>query len=107
MLQSRSSLPDAAKQLSADAFFTGVTTGHNTARRGQNVDSETALYAGDVFLANVHPATRARLALEVLNNRLTFGSVLEIDFDDALHALFGNLEVGNVALFFEDACDFR
>ena len=46
-------------------------------------------------------------SIQMLNHGLTFGSVLEINFDNALYALFGNLEVGNVALFFQDARDFR
>src|SRR5581483_299213 len=98
-------LPHATENLAAHVFLVGVAAGHHTARRGQNINSETSQHARDLGLADIDTAARPRDALDGGDDGRIVVAVLEINLDGLLGALFRDLEVGDVALFFEDARD--
>src|SRR5260370_9879766 len=102
-----SSLPDVAEDLAPHALARGRAAGHDPARRGENVDAEAAVHAGDLVLAAVDPAARAALPLQVRDHPLHPRPVLEEDADHALLPVgfSKSLEVRDVALVLEDAGD--
>src|SRR5215831_15268945 len=90
-------LPDPAENLSAEMLLMRVAPGHHAAGRGQDVDSETAQYARNIAHSHVHPAAGARDALDRRDHRRVAVTVLQVDLNGFLCALFGHLEVGDVA----------
>src|ERR1017187_8468172 len=57
-------LPHAAEDLAADVLLMRVPPGHDTARGGQDVDSEAAQHSRNVGLAHIHAAAGTRNALD-------------------------------------------
>src|ERR1035441_2776077 len=103
----QTSLPDTAEDFPADVFLVRVAPGHDAARSGQDVDSHASEHARDIGLADVHAAPRPRHALDLGAHRRVAGTVLKVNLDGLLRALFGHFEVGNIAFFLENARDFR
>src|SRR5579872_5614012 len=95
-------LPDATENLAAHVFLVGVAAGHDTARRGQNVDAEAAEHARDLGLPDVHAATGPRNALDRGDHRRVIGAVLEINLDGLFRPFVRHLEVRDKAFLFED-----
>src|SRR5579883_2146 len=100
-------LPDAAENLAAHVLLVRVAPGHDAARRGQNVDTEPAQHARNLGLPDIDAATRPRDALDGRNHRRVVVAILQINLDGFLGPFFGDLEVGDVAFFFQNARDFR
>src|SRR6266540_6290907 len=72
-------LPDLAEELSANAFLARSPASHDTFRRRQNIDPESAEHPRNLFAAHVSPAARTRHAFDVRDSRLVGRSVLQID----------------------------
>ena len=68
-----------------------------------HVDLPAHLGRGGFDHAAVHAATGTRNALEVMNEHLATGAVLEVDADEALTAVGDEFEAADVALFDEDS----
>src|SRR4051794_15880014 len=100
-------LPDLAKQLTTHALFAGTAAGHYATRCSQDVYSESAENARNLFTADIYPATGSRYALNGGNGGLVGRRVFQIDSDALGNALFYELVVHDVALFFEDSGDFH
>src|SRR6266496_4206422 len=79
-----SSLPDVAEDVAAHSLARGRASGHDPAGGGEDVDAEAAVHAGDLVLAAVDPAARAAHPLQVGDDALHAGAVLQ---DDAQHVL--------------------
>src|ERR1035438_2556596 len=82
------SLPDAAKNLAANAFFARCPARHHTPRRSQDADTKPTLNARYIRLADIRSATGARHALDAGHYRRIVGRVLQVDLDDLLDAFF-------------------
>ena len=59
----------------------------------------------DLIAAKVHAATGTRNALQVADDSLVVGAVLQVHAQHLQAVLFGRLVVGDVALFLQDAGD--
>src|SRR5580692_8278225 len=64
-----SSLPKLAEHFSADAFLARRTAGHDAARRGQNIDAESAQHLGDFLASDIHAAAGPRNAFNARDHR--------------------------------------
>src|SRR5215470_1662100 len=73
------SLPHVAEDLAAHALAGRAAPGHEPARGGNDVDPEAAVDAGDLVLGAVDPAARAAHPLEVGDDPLHPGTVLQVD----------------------------
>src|SRR5580700_4436994 len=98
--------PDSAQNLAAQMLFVRIPARHHASRRCQDVDSHPAQHARNIRLADVDAASGPRNALNGGDHRLVACAVLQVNLDSLLDAFFGHLEVGDVALFFQDARDF-
>src|SRR6185312_10004092 len=99
-------LPDSAQNFAADALLARRPAGHHSLSRGQDTDPETALYLGDFIFARVSSRARAGNPLDLRDYGGVFARIFQVDLDDLFHALFGDLEISDVALFLENAGDF-
>src|SRR5262245_24957336 len=102
-----SSSPHVAEDLAAHALPRRRAAGHDPAGRGEDVDAESPVHAGNLVLAAVDPAAGTAHALEVGDHPLHARAVLQEDADPALppFGLLEGLEVRHVTLVLEDACD--
>src|SRR5215469_18065948 len=98
-----SQLPDFTEDLAAHAFFAGLATGHHASRRGQNVDAQPPEHARNVRPPHVNPAAGAGNALHFRDRGFIVAAVLQIDAHDLVSVFFRCLEVGDVALFLQNA----
>src|ERR1700733_147397 len=99
--------PQLAQHFAADVFFSRRTAGHHAARRGQNIDAETAQHLGNFLAADIDAAPGPRNALDPRYHRHVAGRVFQIDADTALGAFVGQLEVDDEAFFLQDARDLH
>src|SRR5512136_155779 len=99
------SLPDVAEDLAPHPGLAGLAAGHDAPGGGQDVDAEAAVDAGDLGLAAVDPATGLAHALQVGDDPLPAGAVLQEDPDRPLPAVVDEPVVGDVALVLQDARD--
>src|SRR5579871_322578 len=102
-----SSLPKLAQHFAADSFLAGRRTGHDAARRGENVDAEPAQHPWNLAASDVHAAPRSRYALDARNHRHIARRVLQINADAALGAVFGQFEIGNKSFFLQNPRDLH
>src|SRR5262245_27998485 len=100
-------LPDVAEDLAAHAIAGRRLACHQAAGGGEDVDAQPAVHAGDLVLAAVDAAAGPAHALQVCDDPLHAGAVLEEDAQVALLVVFAQLEVGDVALVLEDAGDLH
>src|SRR5579864_1023120 len=64
------SLPNFAENLAANALAARLTAGHDTLWGRHDRDTQTALDAANLILADIHAATGTRDALQVANDSL-------------------------------------
>src|SRR5262245_57025818 len=100
-------LPDVAEDLAAHALAGRRLAGHQAAGGGEDVDAQAPVHAGDLVLAAVDAAAGTADALQVGDDPLHAGAVLEEDAQVALLVVLAQLEVGDVALVLEDAGDLH
>src|SRR4029453_7635937 len=98
-------LPDVAEDLAAHALAGGGLAGHQAAGGGEDVDAQAAVHAGDLVLAAVDAAAGPSHALQVGDDPLHAGAVLEEHAQVALLVVLAQLEVRDVALVLQDAGD--
>src|SRR3954470_20498273 len=96
-------LPNLAQHFATDALLARLASGHNSTRRGQNVDSQPAQHTWDLGTADIHPASRPRHAFHVRNRGIIIVVVLQINANHLVAFVLGWLEVRDVALFFQNA----
>src|SRR5690348_7130127 len=100
-------LPNLAQDFPAQAFLARLASGHNPAGGGQDVDAHTAEYARNLAAPHVHPAPRLRHARQVGDGGFITVAVLQINPQNLVALLLHRLEVGDVALFLENAGDLQ
>src|SRR5678816_2449998 len=84
-------LPNVTQHFAADTFFAGAMSGHDPARRGQNINSQAAQNARHSLRTHVNAAAGTRHALNARDHRHVARRVLEIDADGPLGAILGEL----------------
>src|SRR5687767_15196265 len=96
-------LPDHGEQLAAGARLTSLTVGHQPLRGAEDRHAEPVPNARDLAHAHVAAEPRGGHALQLANDRLLAGGVLEIHAQQ-LPALLGveHLEVFDVRVLQED-----
>src|SRR5512143_2918634 len=99
------SLPDVAEDLAPHPGLRGLAAGHDAPGGGEDVDAEAAVDAGDLALAALDPAAGAAHPLQVGDDPLPAGAVLQEDPDRPLPAVVDEPVVGDVPLVLEDARD--
>ena len=104
-LRSKWQLPDVADDFAADALGLGGATRDDAARGGHDRDAHAAEHALAAILAGIDAPARLGHALEAGEHALAAAAVLELDDERRVGALFRDVEVADVALFFEDAGD--
>src|SRR6185437_93508 len=72
-------LPDFAENLAANTLTARLTSGHDTLRSRHNRDTQPALNAANLILADVHTAAGARNALQVADDSLIVRAVLQVN----------------------------
>src|SRR5580698_10453308 len=101
--QQAAPLPNFAEQLAAQALFARLPSSHHATRRGENVDAQPTQHPGDLSAPHVHPASRAGDAVHIRDHRFIVVGVFQVDTQDLVSFLFRRFEIGDVALFFENA----
>src|SRR5438270_12985928 len=102
MVKLRPALPDLTQHFPANAFLLGPGAGHDSTRGSENIDAQTAEHARHFPAAHVHATPGPRNPLDPRDHRNVARRVLEVDTNGPAGALFGELEVGDVAFFFHD-----
>src|SRR5215469_7901527 len=97
------SLPNLAEDLASKTLFARLPPRHHTARRRQNIDSETAQHTGNLRPAHINAAAGTRHTLDVRDRGLVVVVVLQIYSDNLVPLFFRRLEVRNVAFFLQNA----
>src|SRR5262245_14258754 len=97
--------PHFAQNLATHAFFACLAAGHHSLGSGENVDAQPAQDARDFVVPHVHAAAGTRNALQIGNGGGIVRPVLQINAQDLAAFLFRRLEIGDVAFFFQNACD--
>src|SRR5262249_41359659 len=100
-------LPDLAEHFAAHALFARLAAGHHALGRGEDVDAEASQHTWDLVAPDVDAATGSRDALQVRDGGFVVAAVLQIDAQHLAAFLFSGLEIGDVALFLEDAGDLQ
>src|SRR5512142_3110737 len=80
------SLPDVAEDLATHPGPRGVAAGHDAPGGGENVDAQAAVHPRDLGLAAVDPAARPAHPLQVGDDPLPAGAVLQEEPDRPLPA---------------------
>src|SRR5882757_4333923 len=73
------SLPDLADELAAESRIAGLAVGHQSARRGNHRNTQTAHDARDAGLRHVHATTGLADPLDAGDDRRLVVRVLEVD----------------------------
>src|SRR4051794_24358110 len=98
------SSPHVAEDFAADALFTGLAIGQETAAGGDDGDAETSEHAGDLVGRRVHAEAGLAHAAQARDRALTLGRVLHRDGQDATGSprIVGDLVALDVALALKD-----
>src|SRR5262249_55318601 len=94
---------DAAEQLAAKTLPARLLAGHDTVRRRQNVDAQTAQHLRDLCFRNIDAAARTTDAFDIRYHFFTFGPVFEENGQRQLSGFFGRLEMRDVTLFLQNS----
>src|SRR6476660_5180606 len=100
-------LPDPTQEFAADALLTSIAAGHHTTRSREDIHTKTAENTRDVAAADVDATAGTRYSLDIRNCGFVGRRVFEIKTNGPLRAVFGQFEVDDVALLFEDAGNFH
>src|SRR4051812_24012067 len=98
-------LPDPRDELAADPGAASVVAAHDSTRGGDDRGAHAAQHLGDLARAHVAPVARAREAVEARDHRPAVLGVLQRHAQGLAHASGLDLEVLDVPLLAEDACD--
>src|SRR5579872_6987000 len=101
--QERFFLPNLAQHFAAHALFAGLAAGHHPTRRGENVDSHASQHPRNFAAAHVDATAGTRYALGLRDSGFVVCAVFQVDPDDLVAFLFRGFEIGDVALFLQDA----
>src|SRR5947208_833148 len=93
MRDMKGSLPDLTENFAADALLGRIGTGEDSLRSGNDGESEPAEDARNLILGAVDAATRARDALDPVNDRLAVRGVAEVDAQGRLRPFFDHFEI--------------
>src|SRR5512146_2136820 len=97
------SLPDLAQDFAAHAFLARLAPGHDAARSGQDVDAHAAQHARNLAAPHVHPATGLGNPRQIGDGGFVVVAVLQINPQHLVAFLLHRFEVGDIALFLENA----
>src|SRR6185437_5223644 len=100
-------LPNFAKQLTAHAGLARLSPGHDSLRSSENVDPQPAQHARNFIAPHIHAATGARNPLDIRDGGLVVVAILQIDAHNFVAFFFSGLEIGDKALFLQNAGDLQ
>src|SRR5271169_1914030 len=92
-----------AKYFAAKAFLARLPARHDALGCGEDADPQASQHARNLFVANIHAATRARYALELRNRRCVVRAVLQVHAQYLATLFFRRLEVRDVAFVLQNA----
>src|SRR3954451_3205104 len=98
-------LPDEADDLAADPALLCGPAGHQSVRGGQDRGPHAAEDAGHAIGTSIDAAPRLGDALQIGDDALTAAAVLQLDDEGVERLALLDAEVGDVALFLEQARD--
>src|SRR5258705_13901089 len=96
-------LPNLAEDFASQALLARLPPGHNTAWRGQNIDTQTTQDTRYRGPPNVNAAAGTGNARQVGNGSLAIVVVLQVDTNDLVALFFCGLKVRDIALVLENA----
>src|ERR1019366_6531535 len=92
-----------AEYFAAQFFLARLAACHHALGSGEDADPQPAQHARNLAVADVHPATRTRNALDLRNWRRTVSPVLQVHAQDLAAFFFRGLVVRDVAFVFQNA----
>src|SRR4051812_16335538 len=96
-----------AQNFAANALFARLPPRHHALGRSEDVDAQSAQHPADLIAAYVDAATGPRDAGDGVDHRLIVRPVLQVHAQHTLALFFAGLEVGDEALFLQDAGDLQ